>query len=134
MFVSVSHGYGKHSTTLSEYQYGQVVKAEVIGQAFAIATFPTGKASVPVCLMRIFPSRKLRWLLCVIVALNTIAFFSDAILILVQCNPVSKQWNPTAPGRCWHPSVTADYGIYTGGRSESSQSPEYLRAGGRRSR
>lgn len=113
--MSVSHGYGEHSTTLSEYQYRQVVKAEVIGQAFAIASFPTGKASVTVCLMRIFPGRKLRWLLWDIVALNTIAFFSHAIFILVQCNPVSKQWNPTASGRCGHPSAIADDGIYTGG-------------------
>ena len=115
MFISVSHGYGKHSTTLSMYQYGQVVHAEVIGQAFAIASFPTGKASVAVCLMRIFPGKKLRWILWFIVAMNAIAFYLDAILILVQCNPVRKQWDRTAPGSCWDPSVIANYGIYTGG-------------------
>ena len=115
MFVSISHGYGKHSNTLSLSQYGEVVHAEVIGQAFAIASFPTGKASVAVCLMRIFPGKKLRWLLWFIVAMNAIAFYLDAILILVQCNPVRKQWDRTAPGYCWDPSVIANYGIYTGG-------------------
>ena len=115
MFVSVSHGYGKHLTALTGAQYEQVVKAEVIGQACAIAAFPTGKASVAICLMRIFPGRALRWSLLAIVAANTIVFYLDAILILVQCNPVNKQWDFSAPGVCWDPSILADYGIFTGG-------------------
>ena len=115
MFVSLSHGYGKRSTTLTDGQHKQVVKAEVIGQAFAIAAFPTGKASVAICLMRIFPGRALRWSLGAIVAANTIVFYLDAILILVQCNPVHKQWDHNAPGVCWDPSIITDYGIFTGG-------------------
>lgn len=115
MFVSVSHGYGKHEHDLSTHEYIEVVHAEVIGQACAIASFPTGKASVAVCLMRIFPGKKLRWLLWGIIAANTIVFYLDAILILVQCNPVSKQWNFSEPGSCWDPSILANYGIFTGG-------------------
>jgi hypothetical protein len=115
MFVSVSHGYGKRLTALTGAQYEQVVKAEVIGQTCAVAAFPTGKASVAICLMRIFPGRGLRWSLWAIFAANAIVFYLASILILVQCNPVYKQWDFTAPGECWDPSIPANYGIFTGG-------------------
>lgn len=121
MFVSVSHGYGKHATDLTVEQTTSTVQAEVIGQVMAIASFPTGKASIAYLILRIFPGRKLRWFLWMLVAGNAIFFYIDAILIVVQCQPVAFQWDHSIQGgSCWDSAVVIDWGFLTGGSSEST--------------
>ena len=115
MWVSVSHGYGRRATSLSLEQLRQTIRAEIVAQACAIAYFPTGKAAVAVLTAKIFPGRKLRWILVVIVLMNTFVFYIDAILIVVQCDPVWKQWTfDYTGGHCWDPSIVTNYGIFTG--------------------
>ena len=118
MFVSLSRGYGKHIYDLTTDQYTSSVQAEVIGQVLAIASFPTGKASVAYLLLRLFPGKKLRWFLLPFVVGNAIFFYIDAILVLVQCQPVAFQWDHSIPGgSCWDPKVVIDWGFLTGGSS-----------------
>jgi hypothetical protein len=118
MFVAVSRGYGRHIYDLTPKEYSSAVHAEVIGQVFAIASFPTGKASVAYLLLRMFPGKKLKWFLWVLVALNAIFFYIDAIFIVVQCQPVAFQWDHTIPGgTCWDPEIIVDWGFLTGGKS-----------------
>ena len=109
MFVSVHHGYGHHNTNLEPSQYIQVVKFEVIGQIFAVLAYPPGKAAVAVCLMRIFPGKKLRWLLWGVVIINVLIFVGMAILQICQCNPIRKQWDILVPGTCLNPYVSVYY-------------------------
>ncbi|PNP47038.1 hypothetical protein THARTR1_10543 [Trichoderma harzianum] len=115
MFVSIQRGYGKRSATLTEAQMKSAIKAEVIGQFFAIASFPSGKASIAYLLQRIFPGKKLQWFLWSFVAANAVCFYVDAVLILVQCQPVAFQWDHTIPGgKCWDSKVVVDWGFLTG--------------------
>ena len=121
MFVSLSRGYGKHVYDLTAQQYSSTVEAEVIGQVFAIASFPSGKASVAYLLLRIFPGKKLRWFLWTLVAGNALFFYVDAILVIVQCQPVAFQWDQSIQGgSCWDPKVVIDWGFLTGGSSGTS--------------
>ena len=116
MFVSVSRGYGKHSDDLSPQQSSSAIEAEVIGQVLAIASFPPGKASVAYLLLRIFPGSKLKWFLWLLVACNAVFFYMDAILIIVQCQPVAFQWDHSIQGgSCWDSKVVIDWGFLTGG-------------------
>lgn len=116
MSIAVDRGYGKHIYDLTPEQYMSTVQAEVIGQVFAISSFPTGKASIAYLLLRIFPGTKLRWFLWIMVALNAIFFYCDAIFILVQCQPVEFQWDRSIPGgKCWNPSIIVNWGYLTGG-------------------
>lgn len=118
MFVSIQRGYGKRSEALTEAQITSAIKAEVIGQFFAIASFPSGKASIAYLLQRIFPGKKLQWFLWSFVAANAICFYVDSVLILVQCQPVAFQWDHTIPGgKCWDSRVVVDWGFLTGSTS-----------------
>lgn len=118
MFVSIGRGYGKRSDDLTPEQITSATKAEVISQFFAIAAFPSGKASIAYLLQRIFPGKKLQWFLWSFVAANAVCFYVDAILILVQCQPVAFQWDQTIEGgSCWDPKVVIDWGFLTGGSS-----------------
>ncbi|KAF3072855.1 hypothetical protein CFAM422_004881 [Trichoderma lentiforme] len=115
MFVSIQRGYGRRSEALTETQITSAIKAEVIGQFFAIASFPSGKASIAYLLQRIFPGKKLQWFLWSFVAANAICFYVDSVLILVQCQPVAFQWDHTIPGgKCWDSRVVVDWGFLTG--------------------
>ncbi|KAL7934619.1 hypothetical protein V8C35DRAFT_33292 [Trichoderma chlorosporum] len=115
MFVSINRGYGRHVATLTDAQITSATKAEVVGQFFAIVSFPSGKASIAYLLQRIFPDRKLHWFLWIFVAANAICFYVDSILILVQCQPVAFQWDHTIPGgKCWVSNVVVDWGFLTG--------------------
>lgn len=88
----------------------------VAGQFLAISSFPTGKASVAVLLMRLFPGKTLRWVLWAFVVANAVFFYTDAIFIVAQCTPVAYQWNRTIPGgTCWDPQVVIIWGYITGG-------------------
>lgn len=121
MFISVHRGYGRHVTALLPEKYVEAVHAEVIGQVFAIASFPSGKASIAVLLLRLFPGTKLRWFLWTFVAANAVLFYTDAIFILVQCQPVAFQWDHSIPGgKCWNPQVVIVWGFLTGGESGHS--------------
>lgn len=101
-------------------QYSSVVHAEIIGQVWAIASFPSGKASVAVLLTRLFPGKKLKWFLWSLVLLNAIFFYSDAVLIVVQCQPAAYQWDRSIPGgKCWDPKIVTNWGICTGGELSS---------------
>jgi hypothetical protein len=121
MFVSLSRGYGKHVYDMTIQQYSSTVQAEVIGQVFAIASFPSGKASIAYLLLRLFPGTKLKWFLWSFVAGNALFFYVDAILVLVQCQPIAFQWDHSIQGgSCWDPKVVIDWGFLTGGSSRIS--------------
>ena len=116
MFVALSRGYGKHAHDMTPQQLSSAVQAEVIGQAFAIASFPSGKASVAYLLLRMFPGKKLKWFLWSLVAGNVLFFYLDAIFVIVQCQPVAFQWDQSIMGgSCWDPKVVIDWGFLTGG-------------------
>jgi hypothetical protein len=129
MFVSVSRGYGKHITAMPIEQYSRVVHAEIIAQVFAIASFPTGKASIAVLLTRLFPGKTLRWVVWVLVVFNTLWFYADAILIVVQCQPAAYQWDRSIPGgKCWDPMIVTNWGTSTGGESPLSGNSDSQKA------
>jgi hypothetical protein len=105
------------------------VKAEVVSQVFAISSFPSGKASVAVLLLRLFPGKKLRWFLWFFVIFNAVFFYIDALLVLIQCQPVAYQWDRSIEGgTCWSPRVVIDWGFLTGGLSNAFAFFEKLQA------
>lgn len=60
-----------------------------------------GKAAVGVFLLRIVRSRIQKVIILACLAITAIITLFASITVIVQCIPVEKSWNPTAPGHCW---------------------------------
>ena len=107
MIISIGHGFGHRKDFPTDGEYVQVVKYEVISQLFALLTYPPGKASIAVCLMKIFPGRRLHWILWTVIIINTLLFVAMTLLQLLLCHPVYKQWDLAASGTCLEPHIIA---------------------------
>lgn len=51
--------------------------------------------------------------MALIVATNV----SSAIVILPQCKPVARLWNPTLKGTCWRQETQVGIDYYQGGKT-----------------
>lgn len=77
------------------------MKYEVIGQSVCILVVGTSKSAVALFLLRIVVERwhiAVLWF-CIVSASGLSAFC--AVMVIVQCIPVEKTWNPSVPGTCW---------------------------------
>jgi hypothetical protein len=60
-----------------------------------------GKAAVGVFLLRIVRNKIQIWFIYVCLGITAIITSFASIVVIVQCSPVEKSWNPTTPGHCW---------------------------------
>ena len=44
---------------------------------------------------------------------------SSVFLVVGQCRPFSKSWDPETPGKCWSVNTQLAFGYYNGGKSAS---------------
>jgi len=77
------------------------------------------KISICFFLLRAFGIKKTwRWILYSIMIFATITNISSAAIVLAQCQPVQKLWNPLLPGTCWSPHTEVAIGDYNGGKTD----------------
>ncbi|KAJ5956626.1 hypothetical protein N7501_010905 [Penicillium viridicatum] len=81
--------------------YFTAVKYELFSQVAGIMVIGVGKGAVGVFLLRIVRSRIQKVIILACLAITAIITLFASITVIVQCIPVEKSWNPTAPGHCW---------------------------------
>lgn len=58
------------------------------------------------------PLRILLWMLITVMSAITIAL---SVVLLLQCQPLAKVWNPNLPGTCWSSGVQTQLSRTTAG-------------------
>jgi hypothetical protein len=60
-------------------------------------------------------SRVRKTLLYTLIVIEVVFNIIPIIVVFVQCQPVSRLWDPSIPGKCWSPNVVRDVGYVQGG-------------------
>ena len=119
MTVSTIHGTSNHEALLS---YDDLVLANLwswIGQVVAISAAATGRFAVIAFLLALQGAShpKLKWVLYIVGAAQAIINGVEIILIMLQCNPVNKLWDPEVPGTCDLIAICSKVGFLQGSKS-----------------
>ncbi|KAL9131001.1 MAG: hypothetical protein Q9217_000943 [Psora testacea] len=118
--VSCVWGLGNHIDLLYGSQLVKTLEWSWFGQIVAVQAIGFGKIAVIAFLLRIqdrAQSRKntiLVWFLYFIGFSNVVINLDQMILILLQCSPVPKLWNPAIPGTCNHIQRTNNVAYFQG--------------------
>ncbi|RDA89841.1 hypothetical protein CP533_6960 [Ophiocordyceps camponoti-saundersi (nom. inval.)] len=115
-------GFGRHLHPLLEADVGETVRLTrhlVILEALSLWTWALPKLPVAILLYRIFGKfkRGLGIILYSLVAFLIAIVVVQTVVTFVKCQPISKNWNPTVPGRCWNPDIYTDIGYFAGAYS-----------------
>lgn len=118
--VAVHYGLGRHQSYLElspqlSLRLSQVIKWETISQFPVILSTMFIKVSICFFLLRIFGTKRAwKWVLYGIMALSVAANISCASLLLPQCSPIQKNWEPLLAGTCWSDDARHSIGFYNG--------------------
>ncbi|KAL9585096.1 MAG: hypothetical protein Q9212_001722 [Teloschistes hypoglaucus] len=122
--VSTLSGLGNHIGLLWVPQLVKALRWSWIGQIIAVQAIGFGKIAVIAFLLRIQERnsklKKLAWFLYFIAVSNVIINIDQMILILLQCSPSRKLWNPSVPGTCYHIRRTNNVGYFQGSWAAAS--------------
>ncbi|KAL4931412.1 uncharacterized protein BDV17DRAFT_15948 [Aspergillus undulatus] len=104
--ISVQHGTGCHTDTLSLKQQIASMKYQVLSQGFHVMSTNWGKVSVALFLIRIIGEVKnhKRGLIALIVIMSVINV-GGVGTIYGQCSPPDMIWDHRVPGSCWPPGA-----------------------------
>ena len=116
MTVSTYYGTNNHQDLLS---YEDLVLANLwswIGQVVAISAAAMGRFAVIAFLLALQGAShpKLKWFLYIVGALQATINGIEIVLILLQCDPVNKLWDPMVPGECPMIEVCSKVGYLQG--------------------
>ena len=90
-------------------------------QPLIVLSMMCTKVLICLFLLRIFSiKRAWRWIIWSIMAFSIITNVPSACVILAQCSPVEKLWNPLLTGNCWPKGTQVAIGEYHGGRVPES--------------
>ena len=119
----VHYGVGRHQIYLELspqllLQLSQALKWQYISQVLYIISTMFTRVSICFFLLRIFGTKR-KWnnTLYAIMAFSVVTNISNASLVLAQCSPVQKLWDPLLPGTCWSPNAELFVGYYNGSGS-----------------
>lgn len=119
----VHYGAGRHQFYLELWpqlllQLAQALKWQYISQVFVILSTMCTKVSICFFLLRIFGTKS-TWKrgLYGIMAFSVATNVSSASIVLAQCSPVQKLWDPLIPGTCWGPDTEISICDYNGGEA-----------------
>ncbi|RCI14041.1 hypothetical protein L249_8039 [Ophiocordyceps polyrhachis-furcata BCC 54312] len=115
-------GFGRHLHPLLEADVVGTVwltRHLVILEALSLWTWALPKLPVAILLFRIFGKfkRGLGIILYSLVAFLIAIVVVQTVVTFVKCQPISKNWNPTVPGRCWNTDIYTDIGYFAGAYS-----------------
>ncbi|KAF2281080.1 uncharacterized protein EI97DRAFT_429157 [Westerdykella ornata] len=115
--VSAKYGMGKRHDDLDMSTFVLMYKFLFLGEFFTLLAIPASKTSFAITLLRIATKKwQKAFIWFVIVTLN-IVYWVCAILLLVQCQPIAKNWDKDMPGSCWNSSYQDNYSIFAGAYS-----------------
>ncbi len=92
------------------------LKLLYIGRFFAIIALAISKTSFAVTLLHLAMVAWQRYLIWFIIITLNLVMWLSALSLFVQCSPVDKAWDLTAPGTCWPSFIQVDIGIAAGGK------------------
>ena len=116
MTVSAVYGLGNHQSDLSP---SQIVKTNLwswIAQIVAILCLVVGRIAVISFLLALQQRayRKGRIVLYVVGTLQGLINVIEVVLILKQCDPIQKLWDPSVPGTCNMIKICSQVGFLQG--------------------
>ncbi|CAK3792472.1 Hypothetical predicted protein [Lecanosticta acicola] len=120
--LSALYGMGNHVDILTPNDVVQASKWGWIGQIVALFAIGFAKIAVVALLLRMQgPSHvRKKWILHGSWITNLILNVNQMIMILLQCDPVSKIWNRNLPGNCDFQSTTSKVGFLQGSWAAAS--------------
>lgn len=115
--AKVNSGYGRHLYYLTPGQTSFALKMENIATPFLILSTMFTKISFCLFLLRIFMNNRVwKRAIYIIIALIAATNISSAIIVLPQCKPAAKLWNPNIKGTCWPRETQIGIAYYQGGK------------------
>ena len=119
MTVSAVYGLGNHQSVLPP---SDIVKTNLwswIAQIVAILCLAVARIAVISFLLSLQERthQKGRWLLYIVGALQGIINVVEVVLILKQCAPIQKLWNPSVQGTCDFIKICSQVGFLQGSES-----------------
>ncbi|MCJ1433765.1 hypothetical protein MMC27_003130 [Xylographa pallens] len=116
----VRWGWGRHTyyllqTPQSRANLIEASKLSSMNEINTILGLLFIKFSISLLMLRIFGTKKSwRWAIYSIMAFVFVTTVISAVMVLVQCRPLDKLWNPSQPGSCWSPETVINIGYYNG--------------------
>ena len=120
--VTARHGIGMHIECVELHDVVVALRYSFVGMVVLVFAGLCARLSILLFLLRLFSvNRVWRQLLYIIMAILTVTNLVSAALVLPQCHPLAKLWNPELPGTCWSPQVRVNVGRFNGGESSNPQ-------------
>ena len=120
--ASVLYGIGNHEAVLSLPDLVTCNLWSWIGQIVAIMALVFARIAAIVFFLSIQgpTHRKLRQAVYAVVALQGLVNTIEVVLILKQCTPTQKLWNPAIPGTCNLIKICSQVGYLQGGKQRAT--------------
>ncbi|KAI5459432.1 hypothetical protein BGZ63DRAFT_361102 [Mariannaea sp. PMI_226] len=99
--VGTLYGIGQKRADVSQDDYIQAMKYEIIAQGVCIFNIATSKAAVAFFILRIVTKTAHRVFIWACIISNTLLATWCTIAVFIQCIPVESVWNPNIKGNCW---------------------------------
>ena len=78
------------------------------------------RLSIGLSLYRIFAVKEIsKGIILPLMVLNVVINLAKITIVLLQCSPFPKLWNPDIAGRCWSGTFQLGVSIFQGGMSEA---------------
>ena len=97
--------------------FTQVVKWQYLAEILTSSSLFFARISICLFLLRIFgPARYWRRILYCAMAFITLINVSSIMMVITQCRPLRKNWDPLGDGKCVSSTVLIFIGYYNGGK------------------
>jgi hypothetical protein len=100
--IEANLGLGQHLYNLSDAESKEldIIKYNTFFQMVNVLCTLFTKLSISAYILRIKDSKKMRWILGILMGFMTLATLAVIIVLSVSCMPLKKLWNPSVPGTC----------------------------------
>jgi len=98
--IETRYGLGRHISTVSPDDLVTLLKYNFVAELAYIFSFSASKISFVFLYLRIFPSPGIRRFTYVIATILVLQLLEETAVVLSQCQPLPKAWNPALPGKC----------------------------------
>lgn len=112
--MSVHYGMGKRKEDLPDTRE-LMYKYLFLGEFFTLIAIPVSKTSFSITLLRIAARPWQKWFIWFVIITVNIIYWLCGILLLVQCQPIARNWDKSVAGSCWSSSIQDNYSIFAGG-------------------
>ncbi|KAF2397899.1 hypothetical protein EJ06DRAFT_558850 [Trichodelitschia bisporula] len=113
--IAMDWGVGRHMQFLTPTQAVNAMKFEFISQGPGLFSACLGRISFALFLLKFCRTKKWRLnLVWSVVWVQVVSNILCYLLIVLQCEHMSKLWDPTTPGKCWTPKVQVISGYALG--------------------